>query len=69
MIAASGNSEQCLEDLTSRLKSWLKDPRLAADNKSHARLFVNFVALQNYLDRFFRKKSYLQSSTSSLVTK
>jgi uncharacterized protein len=65
MLAASGNSEECMEDLTSRLKSWLKNPRLAADNKCYARLFVNFVALQNYLDRFFRKKAYLQSSTPS----
>jgi uncharacterized protein len=69
MLAASGNSEECLEDLTSRLKSWLKDPRLTAGNKCHARLFVNFVALQNYLDRFFRKKAYLQSSTPYAATK
>lgn len=63
LMAASSDNEECLDELTARLKNWLRNPNLAAKAKRHTHLFLNFVALQVCLDRFFRRKPFLQSLT------
>ena len=47
---------QSAEAISSLLKSWGQDPKIGAAHQTYAPLFLKFMVLQLYLDRFFRKK-------------
>jgi hypothetical protein len=59
-LAASTNM-QSAEEVTSLMKRWLRDPSIAATNQGYAHVFLKFMTLQIYLDRFFRKKPIVQA--------
>jgi hypothetical protein len=59
-LAASTNM-QSAEKVTSLMKRWLRDPSIGATNQGYAHVFLKFMTLQIYLDRFFRKKPIIQA--------
>ena len=59
-LAASTNM-QSAEEVTSLMKRWLRDPSIGATNQGYAHVFLKFMTLQIYLDRFFRKKPIVQA--------
>jgi hypothetical protein len=67
MLVAYDNSEVSFEELFSRLRS--SDRGLRERDKSQAILFIKFIGLQRFLDRFFRQSPLLQVSTPSTAKK
>ena len=59
-LAASTNM-QSAEEVIFLMKRWLADPSIGATKQSYAHVFLKFVTLQIYLDRFFRKKPKVQA--------
>jgi hypothetical protein len=42
--------------ITLFLRQWIRDPSIGTSHKTYAQLFLKFLILQKFLDRYFRKK-------------
>ena len=52
---------QSTEDMFLLLKKWRKNSSVGSTEQARAHVFVQFGALQIYLDRFFRRKPFSQA--------
>jgi uncharacterized protein len=61
LVLAASTNMQSVEEVTLLMERRLVDPSIGVTKQGYAHLFLKFVTLQIYLDRFFRKKPIVQA--------